>query len=386
MIDSRDHDPIERYWDYCATTPLSPEVIREMSDSLARDYANPSSAHLWGLAARDRIEDARLSLAKLLGVQARELFFTGGATESNQIAILGTHARVSQPGHIITQATEHSAVLGPFRALERRGFEITVLPVDSSGRIDVNQLKSLINERTQLISIMHINNEIGTTHPIGEIADLIAQTASPDCLFHVDGAQSTGKISIDLSALGVDLFSLSAHKFYGPKGIGALYVRRRSPRRPSLKLPPISFGGDQERGLRPGTLATHQIIGLGVAAEEAHADLSSGGTDALTEKVSLLWAGLRSLDPLAIRRGSGEAPHILSVTLSPQILERIEEHWAHIAFSRGSACHSQRGQPSPILTALGLSAEEASRTCRFGLGRFTTIAEIEEELTLLSRL
>ena len=215
---------------------------------------------------------------------------------------------------------------------------------------------------------MHINNEVGSVQPIEKISELISNEAHPDCLFHVDGAQSTGKIPINLSQLEVDLFSLSAHKFYGPKGIGALYVKRRSTRRPILKLPPISFGGGQERGLRPGTLATHQIIGLGLAAEIAQRDLSSSAHVKLREKVNRLWTGLKKIDPTIKRRGTGEAPHILSVTISTELLSLIEEKWSHIAFSRGSACQSSHGTPSKVLTAMGLTSEEASRTLRFGLG------------------
>ena len=376
--------PHEVYWDHCATTPLSPGVIEAMSEALKRHFANPSSAHRWGQASRDLIESARASLAALLGVQARELFFTSGATESNQIALLSTPERVSSPGHIITQETEHSAVLGPINALKQRGYEVSTLRVNSLGLVSVEQVAQAIRPETQLVSIMHANNEIGTVQPIAAIGELIAHTASPHCLFHVDGAQSTGKIPLDLDALQVDLFSLSAHKFNGPKGIGALYIKRRSKRRGLLKLPPISFGGGQERGVRPGTLATHQIIGLGVAAKEARSALAAQENIRLKEKVDRLWAGLQALDPSSKRQGTGGAPHVLSVTVSNELLSLIEERWAHIAFSRGSACHSSQGSPSHVLTALGLSSEEASRTLRFGLGLSTSIEEIDESLSILA--
>jgi cysteine desulfurase len=376
---------IERYWDYCSTTPIAPRVLSVMQDTLANCYANPASSHRWGNVARERVEDARYMLGQLLNVQSRELYFTSGATESNQLAILGGLDRVG-PHHIITQKTEHSAVLKPINHMVSQGCEQSILSVDSQGLIDVDQLKSSIKPETRLISIMHINNELGTIQPIAEIGECIAQYAHPDCLFHVDGAQSTGKIDIDLAQLNVDLFSLSAHKFYGPKGVGALYVRRRSPRRQTtLKLSPLSFGGGQERGLRPGTLATHQIVGLGMAAQEAQTELNSEGPQRTKNLINLLFKGLVNLDPSLIRRGTGEAPHVLSVTLSPHVLEAIEECWSHIAFSRGSACRSSTGGPSPILTAIGLSSEAASHTCRFGLGRFVSTQEIEENLILLSR-
>ena len=375
--------PIERYWDHCATTPLSEEVINAMSDSLRLDSANPSSTHRWGLSVRDRIEAARCQLASLLKVQARELFFTSGATEANQMSILSTAKRVKQPGHIITQVTEHSAVLEPIRILQSRGFDVSILEVDRQGLINLDQLSDELRTDTQLVSIMHINNELGTMQPIEAISELITRHGRPECLLHVDGAQSTGKLPLDLGALEVDLFSLSAHKFYGPKGIGALYVKRRSQRRPTLKLPPISFGGGQERGLRPGTLATHQIIGLGVAAELAERSLSKGDHLKLKERVDSLWNGIKSLDRTAIRRGTGEAPHVLSITVSTDMFSAIEDGWSHIAFSRGSACQSRSGKPSRILTAIGLNSEEASRTLRFGLGGTTSDEEIKENLDYL---
>ena len=371
------------YWDHCASTPVSPTVIKQMTRSLTTHHANPSSAHPWGYAVREEIENARDQLARLLKVQAREIFFTSGATEANNIAILSGLKRVGLH-HVITQKTEHSAVLKPIKTLVEQGCTATVLNVDRKGYIDLDQLKNEINADTRLVSLMHINNEIGTMQAIAEIAELIAKHAHPECLFHVDGAQSAGKIPIDLKALNIDLFSLSAHKFYGPKGVGALYVNRKSPRRSqALKLPPLFLGGQHERGLRPGTLASHQIIGLGQAAQEAKEALKTLEDQRLHTLVNELYQGLKGLDPSACRQGGGEAPHVLSITVSKPTLSAIEEAWGHIAFSRGSACQSSSGKASHVLTALGLTSEEASRTLRFGLGRDNHLREVQENLKLL---
>lgn len=377
------HPPLHAYWDHCASTPVSPTVIEAITRSLYSHSANPSSSHAWGYAVRDDIEEARYQLARLLKVQAREIFFTSGATEANNIAILSGLKRYG-PHHIISQETEHSAVLNPIQSLIEQGCEASILPVDSRGYVDLDQIKACITKHTRLVSIMHINNEIGTMQALADIAEVIAQKAHPQCLFHVDGAQSTGKVPIDLKDLKVDLFSLSAHKFYGPKGVGALYINRKSARRPSvLKLAPLMFGGQHERGLRPGTLASHQIVGLGQAALEATQELNKASTNPLVQLREELHNGLMKLDPKAIRRGGGEAPHVLSLTVSPEVLTAIEQVWGHIAFSRGSACQSSSKQASHVLRAIGLSTEEANRTLRFGLGYSNTSDEIQKNLKLL---
>jgi cysteine desulfurase len=261
--------------------------------------------------------------------------------------------------------------------------------------IDIDELCDALRPETRLVSLMHANNEIGSLLPLAEVGEQLRRSAAPECVFHVDAAQTVGKIAINLAELEVDLLSLSAHKFYGPKGVGALYVRRSttrnrslySSRRPSLKLPPLCLGGHQERGIRPGTLATHQIVGLGVAAQEAIDDLNQGGDRHLRSLTHQLYQGLTQLDPSA-RRRSPElgAPHVLSVTLGAELLEHIEDRWSHIAFSRGSACHSTSNTPSHVLLALGLTSEEASRTVRFGLGRSTTPEDVSEALQLLKSI
>lgn len=381
--------PSPLYWDHCATTPISTRVIEAMSDSMRDHFANPSSSHRWGSAARDSVEDARLDLAELLGASPRELIWTSGATESNNLVLFGVAQASSAPLHIISQVTEHSAVLEPLAELERRGHEVTLLSVDSQGHINLNELERALRPHTRLVSLMHANNEIGALNPLKEIGDLIKERASAECIFHVDAAQTVGKIPIDLKALKVDFLSLSAHKFYGPKGVGALYRCRSSRsgigRSSTIALPPLFFGGHQERGVRPGTLATHQVVGLGVAAQEALADLANGGEARVRARVTQLYEGLQRFDSDLIRRSPAEgAPHVLSVTASPPLLELIEERWPHIAFSRGSACQSTSAAPSHVLLALGLSAYEASHTIRFGLGRDTSSEEISEALKLLA--
>ena len=373
------------YWDHCATTPPSSGVVDGMTTSLKLEFANPSSSHQWGAQARDHIEDARVQLAQLIGARARDITFTSGATEANNLAIFGVAAQTHPPIHIITQQTEHDAVLAPLKELKRQGHTVTTLPVDHEGLINLEHLADALTPKTRLISIMHVNNETGTQQPIEEIVRLIRSSAHPHCLIHVDAAQSVGKIPIDLRSLNADLLSLSAHKFYGPKGVGALYARRTAPHRPPLKLPPLVMGGSQERGLRPGTLPTHQIVGLGIAAQEAMSHLNAGGEQIVRARCQQLYQGLKLLDPSATRRGAlTRAPHVLSVTLAPRILERIQDRWGHVAFSRGSACQSTSGRPSPVLTAMGMSSEEAARTLRFGLGRGTTSQEIDQTLDLLT--
>lgn len=382
-------EPYELYWDHCATTPTSSRVVEAMSASLRDHFANPSSGHRWGGAARDTVEEARINLATLLGASPRDLAWTSGATESNNLAIFGVAASAQEPIHIISQVTEHSAVLEPLAELRRRGHQVTLLPVNSEGHISLTELRRALRPQTRLVSIMHANNEIGALSPIHEIGALLRAEAPDECLFHVDAAQTVGKTPISLSSLPVDLLSLSAHKLYGPKGIGAIYIRnytrRREALRPAVKIPPLLFGGHQERGVRPGTTATHQIVGLGVAALEAQEYLRSGGEAKLRARVERLYEGLAQLDPDISRRSPiRSAPHVLSVTLSAPLLERVEACWGHIAFSRGSACQSSSSAPSHVLLALGLTSEEASRTVRFGLGRDITDLEIDTALKLLS--
>lgn len=356
-----------------------------MTHSLAQGFANPSSSHRWGAKARDEVEVGRAQLAELIGANARDLIFTSGATEANNLAIFGVARRSETPIHIISQVTEHSAVLEPLQILSQQGHEVTLLPVSSTGMIDLDQLRAALKPHTRLVSLMYANNETGVKQPIAQIGQLLMNDADPQCLFHVDAAQAIGKFTIDLSQLDIDLLSLSAHKFYGPKGIGALFLRRRNSRRRTLELPPLFFGGSQERGLRPGTTPSHQIVGMGVAALEAMEDLKKGGEQRLCDLREYLLEGLRSIDPHIERRGSPEgAPHVLSVTLSLHVFRQIEERWSHIAYSRGSACHSSSGRPSYVLTAMGLSSEQCSKTLRFGLGRYTTKEEIDHALRLLT--
>ena len=371
------------YWDHCATTPVSPSVVQSMSAALTDHFANPSSAHRWGARARDLVEDSRVAVAMLLGASPREIFWTSGATEANNLALFGAAASAEARCHIISQVTEHSAVLEPLEELDRQGHDVTLLTVNAHGVIDIEALRAAICPETRIVSLMYANNEIGALQPIAEVGALLREIA-PQCLFHVDCAQAVGKLSIDLKTLPVDLLSLSAHKLYGPKGVGALYIRRSAVERGALAISPLLRGGEQERRVRPGTLATHQIVGLGVAAHEAVEHLATGETERLRALNQQLLQGLQQIDSELIRRGHADgAPHVLSVTVSLRTLILIESKWRHVAFSQGSACHSLSSEPSHVLRALGLNAEEASRTIRFGLGRATTAQEIEDALTLL---
>ena len=383
--DQSSRSPI--YLDYCATTPCAPEVIEAMTTSLHETYGNAGSAHSWGWQARDQVERARVQLATLLNVRPKTLTFTSGATESNQIAIFGV-AALYPSAHIITQVTEHKAVLDPIAQLEARGHAVTRLPVDQAGRVRLDDLEAALTSETRLVSIMHVNNETGALQPIEEIAQRIKHRAHAECIFHVDGAQSVGKCEVDLQALNVDLFSLSAHKFYGPKGVGALYLRRRTSTRPDLSLPPLFYGGGQERGLRPGTTPTHQVIGMGVAADLAQHALQQGEEERLRVLRDRLWTGIKTRWPDAVRIGADAhtLAGVLSVTCPPELLERARDHLSLLAFSQGAACQSLDGTPSHVLTAMGLSPLQAHHTLRFCVGRMSQKVHIDRSLKLLEAL
>jgi cysteine desulfurase len=375
------------YLDYCATTPCAPEVIEAMTTSLHETYGNAGSAHSWGWQAREQVERARGQLAALLNVRPKTLTFTSGATESNQIAIFGV-AALYPDAHIITQVTEHKAVLDPIAQLEARGHAVTRLPVDEAGRVRIDDLEAALTSQTRLVSIMHINNETGAIQPIEEIAQLLTSRAHAECVFHVDGAQSVGKCEVNLRALNVDLFSLSAHKFYGPKGVGALYVRGRTSTRPQRSLPPLFYGGGQERGLRPGTTPTHQVIGMGVAAHLAQEGLQQGEEDRLRALRDRLWTGIKTRWPEAVRIGADvhTLAGVLSVTCPPELLERAIDRLSILGFSQGAACQSLDGAPSHVLSAMGLTPSQAHHTLRFCVGRMSQRADIDRSLKLLEDL
>ncbi len=366
--------PSPIYLDYAATTPVDPRVIQEMARFMGPDglFANPSSVtHAPGRAARAAVEEARAEVAALVGAREREIYFTSGATESNNWAWRGlVAARRDRGRHLVTSRIEHASVLDTAQALEAEGFRVSYLPCDREGRVDPERVREALTPETLLCSVMHVNNETGVIQDIQAIGKLCRERGVP---FHVDAVQSAGKLPIDLSTLPVDLMSFSAHKVYGPKGIGALYVRHD----PTLVLEPLIHGGGQERGLRAGTLATHQIVGFGVAfriaREEGMADAARIG-----RLRDALWARLSRLE--RIRLNGGGAPRAcghLSVSFGGVNGESLIFFLGDLAVAQGSACSSARGEPSHVLQAMGLTPGEAESTLRMTLGRFTTVEEVE---------
>lgn len=361
------------YLDYMATTPVDPRVAARMAECLtsAGQFGNPSSTHDYGKQAAELIEQARAQVAALIHAAPREIIWTSGATEANNIAIRGAaYARAHQGRHLITSQIEHKAVLDVYQALEKEEFSVTYLPVSAEGLIHPEQIAAAIKPDTTLVSIMHVNNEIGIINDIAAIGQI---TRERGVWLHVDAAQSAGKLPIDLMQLSVDLMSFSAHKIYGPKGAGALYIRLR----PRVKLTPILFGGGQEQGLRPGTLATHQIIGMGAAfaiAQESMA-LDMQRIAALQQQ---LWQGINHLPQIRLngdksQRIAGNL-NICFVGLSKEILATKLKN---LAISSGSACNAFSKDRSHVLRALGLSPQEIEVSKRISIGRYTTKEEIE---------
>jgi len=362
------------YLDYAATTPVDPAVVRAMCEALgaAADQGNAGSiTHVFGRRAQARIEAARAQVAALIGAAPEDIVFTSGATESNNLAILGiARANVDRGRHIVTSRIEHKAVLDPCKQLEREGFTVTYLSPDTSGRIAPEALRAVLRPDTVLVSIMHVNNETGVVQDIRAFGELCRERG---IAFHTDAAQSVGKLPLQVDALPVDLLSFTAHKIYGPKGIGALYVRAQA--RPSLR--PISFGGGQERGLRPGTLPTHQIIGFGVACEVASAALATEPTRIAVLR-DRLWDSLRRLDGVHLNgEGAPRLPEILNVSFAGVEGESLVTALGSLAVTTGSACNSASGEPSYVLRALGRSSQLAQSSLRFSLGRGTREADID---------
>jgi cysteine desulfurase len=361
------------YLDYPATTPCDPRVVEAMLPYFSAMAANPHNCqHAAGRAAAAAIEQARADIAALIGARAGQIVFTSGATEANNLALHGTaRVRRDRGRHIVTVATEHASVLEPLRALVRDGFEVTVLPVDAAGRVDPDRLAAALRADTILVSVMAVNNEIGTIQPLGEIGALCRARGMP---LHSDAAQAAGRTSLDVGALGVDLLSLSAHKLYGPPGIGALYLRTGD-------LVALHQGGGQERGLRPGTLPTPLCVGFGRAAALATAALAMERPrlGLLTDR---LWQGLYQRVP-GIRRNGDPAhcvPGLLSVSFPGIDAIELMEDLPDLALSSGAACGAASGLPSSVLTAIGLDAAMAQSTLRIGLGRFTRAADVDRAL------
>ena len=363
------------YLDNHATTRCDPRVVEAMLPYLTSTFGNAASRnHSFGRDAKKGVDEARQEVADLIGASAKEIVFTSGATESDNLAIKGVARYNAKKGkHIITPLTEHKAILDSCHALEREGFEITWLSVDQEGLISLDDLRDAIRPDTILVSVMFGNNEIGVLQPIAEIGALCREKG---VIFHCDAVQALGRVPIDVKAMKIDLLSISAHKMYGPKGIGALYVRRGRPR---IRISPMIEGGGHERGMRSGTLAVHQIVGLGKAALYAKEDLDTGKIDEVRRLRDRLWIGLSEvLDELHIN-GSWEhrLPNNLNVSFAYVEGESLMMGIKDIACSSGSACTSASLEPSYVLRAMGVDVELAHSSIRFGIGRFTTEEEID---------
>ncbi len=370
------HFPI--YMDYSATTPIDPRVADEMIPYLREQFGNPASrSHMYGWTAEAAVEKARSQVAELVGADPREIIWTSGATESNNLAIKGAAQFYKTRGkHIITVKTEHKAVLDVVRELERQGFEATYLQPQDNGLITLEQLAAAIRPDTILVSVMLVNNEIGVIQPIAEIGELCR---SKNIIFHCDAAQATGKVEIDLNTLKVDLMTFTAHKTYGPKGIGALYVRRK----PRVRIEAQMHGGGHERGLRSGTLPTHQIVGMGAAFAIAKQEMATEivRIKALRDRLA---KGLQEIEEVYVNGDMAHrVPHNLNVSFNYVEGESLIMAIKDLAVSSGSACTSASLEPSYVLRALGRSDELAHSSIRFTIGRFTTESDIDFAIELL---
>lgn len=381
------------YLDYAATTPVDPKVAEAMTACLTMDgtFANPASrSHFYGWQAEEKVEMARRQVANLLHCDPREVVWTSGATESNNLALKGIFAAaasietssintspvnrvVRYSGHLITSVVEHKAVIDPAKWLESRGVEVTWLVPSAEGIVTAQQVSDALRDNTRLVSLMQVNNEVGSINPIAEIGQLCREN---NVLLHVDAAQAAGKIEVNVEALQADLLSLSAHKFYGPKGVGALYVRRQIQK----QLEPIIHGGGHERGMRSGTLPTHQLVGMGAAAE-----LALAGLDDETQRIAglrdRLWQGIADL-PNVKRNGPVErvTPNHLNVCFAGVDGETLLLSLRELAVSSGSACTSASMEPSYVLRAMGLSDSDAHGSVRFSLGRYTSAEDVERAI------
>lgn len=361
------------YLDYNATTPIDPVVTEAMHPFLTTFFGNPSSGHRYAHVPAQAIAEARSNVAHLLHCQPDEIIFTGCGTESDALAIRGIAlARQAHGKHIITQVTEHPAVLNICKALERwHGFRVTYLPVTSDGQVRPADVAAAIDEQTTLITIMHANNETGTLQPIARIAEIAHQHG---VLLHTDAAQSVGKIATDVQTLGVDLLSVAGHKLYAPKGIGALYIRR------GITLEPWLYGGGQEQGLRSGTENTAAIVALGTAAKLAGEQLAKS-QQALQELRDQLYNRLQQALPERIHLNGHRTerlPNTLNISIDDIVGEQLLAHMPEVAASTGSACHAGTTDPSPVLTAMGLSRKRALAALRLSLGRWSTHSEIAQ--------
>ncbi len=368
------------YLDYAATTPVDPRVAEKMMQYLTMDgdFGNPASrSHRFGWQAEEAVEVARSQIAELVNADPREIVFTSGATESNNLAIKGAAQFYHKKGkHLITLRTEHKAVLDTMRALEREGFEVTYLDVEANGLLDLEKFKAALRPDTTVVSVMMVNNEIGVIQDVAAIGELCRANGT---IFHVDSAQAAGKVEIDLQTLKIDLMSFSAHKIYGPKGIGALYVRRK----PRIRLEAQTHGGGHERGMRSGTLPTHQIVGMGEAFRIAKLEMAEENQRFATLR-QRLWDGIKDIEQVFL---NGDATHrvpgITNISFNYVEGESLIMALKDIAVSSGSACTSASLEPSYVLRALGLSDELAHSSIRFSIGRFTTAEQIDHTIKIV---
>ncbi|WP_290367795.1 IscS subfamily cysteine desulfurase [Cupriavidus taiwanensis] len=376
MTMSTPHFPI--YMDYSATTPVDPRVADKMIPYLREQFGNPASrSHAYGWEAERAVEEAREQVAALVGADPREIVWTSGATESDNLAIKGAANFYSGKGkHIITVKTEHKAVLDTTRELERQGFEVTYLDVKDNGLLDMEVFRQALRPDTILVSVMLVNNEIGVIQDVEQIGEICREKG---IIFHCDAAQATGKVAIDLGKLKCDLMSFSAHKTYGPKGVGALYVRRK----PRVRIEAQMHGGGHERGMRSGTLATHQIVGMGEAFRIAREEMATEN-----ERIRMLrdrlWNGLSDMEEVYLNGDlDHRVPHNLNVSFNFVEGESLIMAIKDVAVSSGSACTSASLEPSYVLRALGRNDELAHSSIRFTVGRFTTVQEIDYTVELL---
>ncbi|MCA1906856.1 MAG: IscS subfamily cysteine desulfurase [Magnetospirillum sp.] len=370
-IGRRPGQPI--YLDYQATTPCDPRVVEKMLPYFTEKFGNPHSRnHPYGWEAEEAVEQAREQVAAIIGADAKEIIFTSGATESNNLAIKGVaQFYKDKKDHIVTVVTEHKCVLDTCRHLEQEGFKVTYLPVQTNGLIDLTELEAAITDKTAIVSVMGVNNEIGVIQPLAEIGALCRKKGA---FFHTDCAQAVGKIELDVNAMNIDLMSISGHKIYGPKGIGALYVRRR----PRVRIVPMINGGGQERGMRSGTLATPLCVGLGEACAIAQAEMGAEA-ERLRAMRDRLLGGLKQRLPEIYVNGDLDNRVAGNINISFAFVEGegLMMGVKDLAVSSGSACTSASLEPSYVLRALGLDAEMAHTSLRFGIGRFTTQEDID---------
>ena len=366
------------YLDYSSTTPIDQRVVDQMIPFLREEFGNPASrSHAFGWRAEEAVENARRQVAALVNADAKEIVWTSGATESINLALKGAaHFYKERGRHIITAKTEHKATLDTCRELEREGFEVTYLEVQDDGLIDFQVFEQAVRKDTILVSVMFVNNEIGVIQDIPRLGEFCRERG---IILHVDSAQATGKVIINLAELKVDLMSFSAHKTYGPKGMGALFVRRK----PRVRLEPLIHGGGHERGMRSGTLPTHQIVGMGAAFELARMEMAVEN-DRIRMLRDRLWAGLSTIDAVYLNGDlERRVPHNLNVSFNYVEGESLLMAIKDIAVSSGSACTSASLEPSYVLRALGRSDELAHSSIRFSIGRFTTEADVDFAVELL---